>query len=121
MRRSPEYSRDPKDRWIGVDLDRTLAYYDRFRGMDHIGKPIPAMQNQVMEWCAEGKTVKIFTARACEKENIPVIKLWLMIHGFPDLEVTNVKDFNCDAIYDDKAIFVVPNQGLFYNADKIQG
>ena len=29
--------------WIGVDLDGTLAFYDMWRGMEHIGKPIPAM------------------------------------------------------------------------------
>ena len=27
--------------WIGVDLDGTLARYDGWRGIDHIGEPMP--------------------------------------------------------------------------------
>jgi hypothetical protein len=49
--------------WIGVDLDGTLAHYDGWKGADHIGEPIPAMVERVKRWLAEGKTVKIFTAR----------------------------------------------------------
>ena len=49
--------------WIGVDLDGTLAYYDHWRGPHHIGDPIPAMLNRVKSWLAEGKDVRIFTAR----------------------------------------------------------
>lgn len=29
--------------WLGVDLDGTLAVYDKWRGIEHIGAPIPAM------------------------------------------------------------------------------
>lgn len=29
--------------WIGVDLDGTLAVYDEWRGVSHIGAPVPAM------------------------------------------------------------------------------
>lgn len=35
--------------WIGVDLDGTLAHYDRWRGIDHVGDPVPAMMNRVKE------------------------------------------------------------------------
>jgi hypothetical protein len=49
--------------WIGVDLDGTLAHYDGWKGADHIGAPIPVMVERVKGWLAEGKTVKIFTAR----------------------------------------------------------
>jgi hypothetical protein len=58
--------------WIGVDLDGTLAHYDGWKGADHIGAPIPAMVERVKGWLAEGKTVKIFTARAyCPPEPTP--------------------------------------------------
>ena len=30
--------------YFAVDLDGTLAHYDKWRGIDHIGKPIPAIQ-----------------------------------------------------------------------------
>jgi hydroxymethylpyrimidine pyrophosphatase-like HAD family hydrolase len=49
--------------WIGVDLDGTLAHYDGWKGANHIGEPIPAMVERVKRWLAEGKTVKIMTAR----------------------------------------------------------
>jgi hypothetical protein len=29
--------------WIGVDLDGTLAYYDRSSTYDEVGEPVPAM------------------------------------------------------------------------------
>lgn len=49
--------------WIGVDLDGTLAHYDGGVGVDHIGPPVPAMLTRVKQWLAEGRAVKIFTAR----------------------------------------------------------
>jgi hypothetical protein len=49
--------------WIGVDLDGTMAYYDGWKGADHIGEPIPAMVERVKRWLAEGREVRIFTAR----------------------------------------------------------
>lgn len=49
--------------WIGVDLDGTLAEYNGWQGIDHIGKPIPKMVNRVKKWLSEGVQVKIFTAR----------------------------------------------------------
>ena len=27
-------------KWLGVDLDGTLAHYDGWKGIDHIGMPI---------------------------------------------------------------------------------
>jgi len=50
--------------WIGVDLDQTLAFYDEWRGVDHIGEPIPNMLEMVKGLLESGETVKIFTARA---------------------------------------------------------
>ena len=29
--------------WIGVDLDGTLAYYEEWEGLEHIGYPISLM------------------------------------------------------------------------------
>ncbi|HEV7674386.1 MAG TPA: hypothetical protein VGQ12_07640 [Candidatus Angelobacter sp.] len=49
--------------WIGVDLDGTLAHYAGWKGPEHIGEPIMPMVERVKGWLAEGKTVKIFTAR----------------------------------------------------------
>ena len=41
--------------WIGVDLDGTLAHYEGWKGIEHIGAPVPAMLERVKNWLAEGK------------------------------------------------------------------
>ena len=97
--------------WIGVDLDGTLAHYESGQ-FPVIGDPIPRMMNRVRGWLAKGKTVKIFTARACEPEGIPPVKAWLQKVGLPDLEVTNAKDYNMVEFWDDRAISVIPNTGM---------
>ena len=51
------------DGWIGVDLDGTLAEYDKWVSPTHIGKPILRMVKRVQKWLAEGRQVKIMTAR----------------------------------------------------------
>jgi hypothetical protein len=96
--------------WIGVDLDGTLAHYDGW-GDGSIGRPIPQMAMRVHKWLEQGKTVKIFTARASDPEEIPRIKAWLLDHGFGDLEITNVKDYRMIELWDDRAIQVEPNTG----------
>lgn len=111
--------------WIGVDLDGTLAYYDHWRGEDHIGDPVPAMVNRVKQWIAEGQEVRIFTARAStlgrssarHSENIRLIHAWTLRHIGQILEVTSDKDYSCIAIWDDRAVQVVPNKGIAIGAD----
>lgn len=97
--------------WIGVDLDGTLAYYDKWRGFDHIGKPIPGILIRVREWLAQGYHVKIMTARASVPEGIPPVKKWLVENGLPELEVTCQKDFHMIELWDDRAVQVVHNSG----------
>ncbi len=96
---------------ILVDLDGTLAHYDGWHGPDHIGEPIPLMQERVMKWLSENKTVIIFTARASVPDQIPIIKEWLKKNGFGDLHVTNQKGFDAVSIYDDRAVTVETNTG----------
>lgn len=103
--------------WIGVDLDGTLAHYDGWKGIDHIGRAIPPMLERVKAWIEEGRTVKIFTARiavpdARDREMIAqTIQNWLQANGLPRLEVTNVKDFGMLELWDDRAVQVVANTG----------
>jgi hypothetical protein len=102
--------------WIGVDLDGTLAHYDGWKGIDHVGEPIAPMMKRVRRWLSAGTTVKIFTARAscAEPERsqvIAAIHAWLRSHNLPDLEVTCVKDFGMVELWDDRAVQVVPNKG----------
>lgn len=98
--------------WIAVDLDGTLAVQDDAEFQpDKIGAVIEPMRNLVLRLTGEGKTVKIFTARAASPENIPSIKRWLAAAGLPELEVTNLKDPGMVALYDDRAIAVKKNTG----------
>ena len=108
------------DGWIGVDLDSTLAEYDVWRGIDHIGKPIPAMVNRIKKWLTDGHTVKIFTARVAHgtrnAQEAMLAKLYIQqwltdVAGLPALEVTNVKDSGMFKLWDDRCIQVMPNTG----------
>ena len=54
--------------WIGVDLDGTLAEYAGWVSEEHIGHPVPMMLERVKAWLAEGKDVRIFTARVDDGE-----------------------------------------------------
>lgn len=100
--------------WIGVDLDGTLAYYDQWRGADHIGEPVPLMLQRVKDWLEEKKHVKIVTARrALDYEpGIRVIEDWCIKHLGVVLEITDKKDFNMIELWDDRAVRVEQNTGI---------
>ena len=98
-------------RWIGVDLDGTLAEYHGWQGAAHIGAPIPAMLARVQAWLAEGIDVRIFTARACVPDQIPPIEAWCQEHLGRVLPVTHEKDFATVCIYDDRCRQVEFNTG----------
>jgi hypothetical protein len=110
--------------WVGVDLDGTLAYYDHWRGSDHIGKPIPLMVRRVKNLLERGYTVKIFTARAYQarQEEIDLIKAWCLKHIGQELEVTCIKDKGMIQLFDDRAVQIVPNTGkiVYQSKDKIK-
>jgi len=108
--------------WIAVDLDGTLAHYEGWKGVDQIGEPVPLMLSRVKGWLAEGKSVKIFTARvhghgatiigSTEKvDAIGPIEKWCQKHIGQVLTVTNVKDFGMIELWDDRAIQVKMNTG----------
>lgn len=97
--------------WIGVDLDATLAHYDGWVAPTHIGDPVPLMADRVRKWLAEGKEVRIFTARACKPDGIPPVEEWCLKHFGVKLRVTNRKDFKMVQLWDDRCVQVVPNTG----------
>lgn len=104
------------DGWIGVDLDGTLAEYDQYKGTDSIGKPIPAMLARVKEWLADGREVRIVTARAGDPRQVPYINVWLEKHVGQVLTVTDRKDFDMEVLWDDRAITVERNTGKIIRA-----
>jgi len=105
--------------WIGVDLDGTLAVYDKWRGEKHIGAPVPAMLARVRSWLADGREVRVFTARVCADggyardvaEIRGYIERWCLEHIGRVLPVTNTKDYSMVELWDDRAVQVEPNTG----------
>jgi hypothetical protein len=112
-----------KGGWIGVDLDATLCVYEKWEGPYVLGAPIPKMVERVKKWLAEGRDVRIFTARmtdvpfnndgtvhdlAVERASI---EAWCVQHLGQVLPITNVKDWNMMELWDDRAVQVKPNTG----------
>ncbi len=100
--------------WIGIDLDGTLAHYEGWQGEFHIGDPIPVMHARVKQMLIDGHDVRIFTARVAQDETGEIaeaIREWCRTHFGRNLPVTCRKDFQCVAIYDDRAKQVVMNTG----------
>ena len=54
--------------WYGFDLDGTLAKYDGWKGIDHIGEPVKPMVELIRRMHDEGKVVKIVTARVAPRK-----------------------------------------------------
>lgn len=109
-------------RWIGVDLDETLAEYTgNIGGLTFIGKPIPLMVKRVKRWIDEGNEIKIMTARvsqytcdaACEdrEDVIKAIQDWTEEHIGKRLDVTSEKDHGMIELWDDRCVQVEPNTG----------
>lgn len=109
-----------------VDFDGTLAEYDHWRG-NVLGRPIPAMVERVRAWLRAGHEVVVFTARASQPEDphhaeiVHDIERWTRVHIGTKLEVTAVKSYRFTDIWDDRAVSVLPNQGLYLDPMLAQG
>lgn len=107
-----------EETWIGFDLDGTLAKYDGFKGVQHIGEPIPKMVELAKKYLKDGYKVKILTARASVDdpavylEMEGAIKKWCQQHIGQELEVTCKKDFFMWKLYDDRCHRVECNTGV---------
>ncbi|MGE9292675.1 hypothetical protein [Ruficoccus sp. ZRK36] len=97
--------------WIGVDLDGTLARFKSWKGLRHVGRPIPMMRMRIQRWLAAGYKVKIVTARASLPESHPPILKWLRKHKIGELEITNRVDMDMVELWDDRAVHVRRNTG----------
>lgn len=112
--------------WIGVDLDGTLAKYEAMDVWDgSVGPPVPAMLNRVRVWLAEGRDVRIVTARVAPfqfddggdngirsvERQIEIVQAWLLEHVGQILPVTCSKDYGMAVLYDDRAVQVETNTG----------
>lgn len=103
-----------KDTWIGFDLDGTISKFcdiEWANDMNWIGEPIPNMITLIKHLIVHDINVKIFTARASRDCAIPAVTKWIKEHIGHELEITNVKDFHCAAIFDDRSHQVMFNTG----------
>jgi hypothetical protein len=120
VRAYPESDRRPDmtEKWIGVDLDGTLAEKSEEYDWRKIGPPIAPMVKRVNDWLAEGRDVRIFTARMAGWGQEPAearqqIQNWLAKEAhLPRLAVTNAKDPDMIELWDDRCVQVQPNAGV---------
>jgi len=115
MSDAPDQKQKGHKPWIGVDLDGTLAHYDEWKGIDHIGDPIPLMLERVHGWLKAGIEVRIVTARVAPSthshEAARHIADWIQEHVGTPLKITNEKDLSMVQLWDDRCIQVIPNTG----------
>jgi hypothetical protein len=116
---------------ILVDMDGTLFEYHGWTKWNEFGPPIKLMVDRVLAWHAEGRDVRVFTARmplpqdemveqTCyktgEKFNGVMMKKAIADHCEAHfgirLRAQCYKDLNTIEIWDDRAVGVVANTGL---------
>lgn len=104
------------ERWIGFDLDGTLAKYDGWKGIEHIGDPIKPMVDLAKRLHDKGVKIKIFTARVDYPDTVDAarkrIEDWCAeVLGFVPA-VTCEKDGLMETCFDDRSVQVIPNTGI---------
>lgn len=105
--------------WIGVDLDGTLAEWHGWKvSGGRIGPPISKMVERVKRWLAEGRDVRIFTARVGSTHDAAEVTLerhkvgnWCLENIGTVLAITCVKDAHMIELWDDRAVQVIKNTG----------
>lgn len=126
-------------KWLGVDFDGTLSKYEGWKGPDKLGEPIEPIVKAIKEFMSHNTDieVRIFTARSypittvsrgdVDLEtasrlgedyyhaaiSINAVRKWTeQVFGVP-FPVTCVKDYWMIQLWDDRAVGVVHNEGIF--------
>jgi len=99
--------------WIGVELDGTLAHHVEGSQAGPIGPPIDKMLARVKQWRLAGMDIRLFSARASDPEQLPIMQNWLSIHQLADMKITCSKDFALSQFWDDRSIHVISNTGEY--------
>src|SRR5690606_23523131 len=74
--------------WMGVELDGVLAHYKYGQSLEIIGAPLSKMRMRVQQWLMTGMDVRLFTARASDPQQVPMINHWLKEQGLGDMKIT---------------------------------
>ena len=108
--------------WIGVDLDGTLAKSVKAQTGEEIGVPIHPMVQRVKAWVAQGKDVRIFTARVNPNRGRinavrarRAIQTWCKRHLGQVLPITYEKDWDMTLLFDDRARHVEHDTGRVHS------
>lgn len=101
---------------VAVDLDGVLAAYDRWRGIEHVGDPIPGAREFLVDLRDAGFRVVIFTARLGDHPEsfdarFAVVRDWLARHAMPHDELYIGRGKPAAAAYvDDRAVYCDPQR-----------
>lgn len=102
---------------IACDLDGTLAHYDGWKGINHIGEVVQSVKQAIKNAQSQGHDVWIFTARVsdpCESnEATTIIASWLVENGINCQGITATKHKFFTEFWDDRALQVIKNEGMF--------
>ncbi len=102
--------------WIGVGLDGTLAEWHGWQGAGHIGKPVPAMVSRVRVWLADGREVRVVTARVNPRwhdsaQAAEIINAWCLEVFGGALPLTCELDPKMVELWDTRVVRVFANKG----------
>lgn len=101
---------------VCVDLDGTIAQYDGWKGLDHIGDPLPGAK-EFLERLGEKYSIMIYTTRCNEHFNVEAahllrgrVEAWLLKHGlrYDDIYTGQGKPVAI-AYVDDRSVMVKEN------------
>lgn len=115
-----------KRKTVCIDLDATLAEYDGWQGVEHIGDPIPGSQAFVAA-VSEFADVVVFTTRMNTDVNKGydvnrlgyLIQDWLTSHKFPAVGIWCGQGKPLAAAYvDDRAVICRPMRDDQYDYDR---
>lgn len=101
-------------KYVAYDLDGTLARSGPGGPKAPIGKPVPAEIERLKKDLADGKDVRIFTARVANDPDgkaTRAIQAWSQKYIGEALPITDVKEPGMTKLEDDKAVHVGKNTG----------
>lgn len=106
-----------------IDFDGSLAHYDHFRGVDHLGDAVPEAVHKVQEARKRGEQVWIHTARISPSDDsfeqgidatqgFVLLAQWCLQNIGELLPITNIKNRRWKFMMDDRGRELIPNTGV---------
>ncbi len=117
-------NRESKRKYVGIDFDATLSFYEKFQGPEKLGAPIAEMVRKVKAEMEQGTAFCIFTARvnpgdAGPEEALDATLAFVAIAHWSEkvfgktLPITHEKSRHFSEIWDDRGRQVLENTGVF--------